>query len=139
MRHTHDPKLIRGDPALPRLAKGERNQLRHIGADGNCGLADAKELVDEGEEDAQHDANGPGAHSGARGGGVVFVVDDGADLGVGAVVGDEGGLELHLEDEGFVFFRAGEDGLIGEEVLDTLDDYMWKVGVALVDPEDVRH
>lgn len=137
--HAHDAELISRHPPLPRLAERERNQLRHVGADGNGRLADAKELVDEGEEDAQHDANGPGAHGGARGGGVVFVVDDGTDFGVGAVVSDERGLELHLEDEGLVVLRVGEDGFVGQEGLDTLDDGVWEVGVALVDAQDVCH
>lgn len=115
-----DPKLPGGHPSLPSLADRERQQLRDVGTDEDARLADAKELVDEGQEYRKQNANGPGAHGRARGRRVVLVVDDGADLGVGAVVGDQGGFELHLRDERLVLLRVVENVVVLEESLDPL-------------------
>lgn len=120
MRLSHDFELPGGHPPLPSLAQRERQQLRNIGADEDGGQADAEELIDKGQEDREEHADCPGAHGRARGGRVVLVVDDGADLGVRAVVGDEGGLELHLRDERLVLLWVGEDVVIFEEGLDPL-------------------
>lgn len=139
MRLPHDLELPGGHPPLPSLAQRERQQLRDVGADEDGGQTDAEELVDKGQEDGKEHADGPGAHGRARGGRVVLVVDDGADLGVGAVVGDEGGLELHLRDERLVLLWVGEDVVIFEEGLDSLQDDVREVGVALVDAEYVGH
>lgn len=139
VRDAHDAELIRRHPPLPCLAKGKGNQLRHVRADGDRRLADAEQLVDEGEKDAQDDADDPGAHSGAGRGGIVFVVNHGTNLGIGTVVGDEGGLELHLDNEGLVLLGVGKDVIVGEEVLDALDDDMREIWVTLMDAEDVGH
>lgn len=139
MRLAHDPELPGRHPPLPRLSQGKCKQLRNIGADEDGGQADTEQLVDKRQEHGEEHADGPRAHGRARGGGVVLVVDDGPDLGVGAVVGDEGGLELHLRDEGLVLLRVGEDVVVLEEVLDPLKDDVREVGVALVDPEHVGH
>jgi hypothetical protein len=83
-RHLPLPQtetLIR-HPTLPGFAQRVRQQLGHIGADRDGRLPDAEQLVDEGEEDSEGDADGPRANGGAGEGGVVFVVDDGADFGV---------------------------------------------------------
>lgn len=139
MRLTHDLELPGGHPPLPSLAQRERQQLRDIGADEDRGQADAEELVDKGQEDGEEHADGPGAHGRARGGRIVLVVNDGADLGIWAIVGDEGGLELHLRDERLVLLWVGEDVVVLEEGLDPLQDDVREVGVALVDAEHVGH
>lgn len=139
VRHAHHTKLICRHPSLPRLTQRKCNQLRYIRADGNGWLTNTEQLVDEGEKDAQQYANKPSAHGRTGRGRVIFVVDDGADLGVRAVVGDEGGLELHLDDEGFVLLGVAEDVIVGKEVLDPLDDDVREVGIALMNAEDIGH
>lgn len=139
VRLSQQVELPRGHPLLPRFAQGKRKQLRNIGADGDGGLADAEELIDKGQKDGQDDANDPAAHCRARGGRVIFVVHHSTDFGVGAVVGDQGGFELHLQDEGFVFLGVREDVFVAEEGLDALDDDVWEIGVPLVDTKHIGH
>ena len=68
-----------------------------------------------------------------------MVVYDGAHLGVGTVVCDQGGLELHLVDEFAVLLGVLEDGLIPEELLDLLEGEVGEVGVVVMDLQDICH
>lgn len=139
VRLPQDLELPGRHPPLPRLAQRECKQLRNIRADEDSGQANTEELVDKGQEHGEQHPDGPRAHGRARRGRVVLVVDDGADLGVGAVVGDERSLKLHLCDERLVLLRVGEDVVVLEEGLDPLQDDVREVGVALVDSKHVGH
>ena len=98
MSFAKEGKLVVGHPTFPAFTEGVGKQLDDIGFDRDHGLTHAKELVDKGEQNREENTNGPGADRGAGSRRDVLVVDHGADFGVGAVVGDERGLNLHLLD-----------------------------------------
>lgn len=87
----------------------ESKQLGNVGLNVDGGLTDTEQLVHKGQDDGEQAANSPGTDRGARHAGIILVVDNGAHLSVGAVVGDEGSLELHLVDELSVLLRVLED------------------------------
>ena len=121
------------------LAERECQQLGDVEANGNGRHADGEELVDGTESTREDDTNNPGTDGGGGHAGIIMVVDDGTDFGVGRVVADEGGLNLHLVDDVFVLFGILQDALVAEEFLDLGDDGMGEVGIAAVDLEDLLH
>lgn len=139
VRLPQDLKLPGRHPPLPRLTQREREQLRNIRTDEDSGQANTEELVDKGQENGEQHPDGPRSHRRAWRGRVVLVVDDGADLGVGAVIGNKGGLKLHLCDKRLMLLQVGENVVVIEEGLDPLQDDVREVGVALVDPKHVGH
>ena len=97
---------------FPSLRNGIAKQLRNVGPHGDVRLPDREELVNKAENDRKGNTNNPGSDGGARYRRVVVVVDDGTDLGVGAVGRDEGCFDLHLVNEVFVFLRMLKDVLV---------------------------
>ena len=94
---------------LHELSKRVGEKLGHVGRDVDGRLADLEEAVDEGDGAREEDADDPGAQRRAGHGRIVVVVDDGAHLGIGGVVRDEGGFDLHLADDGLVVPGFCED------------------------------
>ena len=105
-------ELVVGYQLFPRLAYRIGEELHNIGLDADSRLADAEELIHESEEEREEEADGPCPHGRARSVGVILVIDHGAHLSVWAVVGDEGGLDLHLLNQILVLLRVIEDVLI---------------------------
>lgn len=139
MAGAKEGDAVVGEPVLAGLSNRVCEQLRDVCENTNGRLANVEELVNEAEDDGEEYANGPAADGGARDGSIVLVADDGANFGVRAVVGDEGGLKLHLLDEVVVLLRVGEDGVVVKEGLDLVDDGSGEVGIGLVDAVDADH
>lgn len=121
------------------FANGVGEQLCNIGHDANGGLANIKELVDECENGAKDEANDPCSDRGAESLGIVLVADNGADFGIGAVAGDEGGLEFHFLDQQLVAAGLLEDVFILEKEGDFANDGRGEVGVCPVYFVDAHH
>lgn len=69
-------------------------------------------LVDESQEDREEDANGPRSDRSTWKGRVVLVVNDGSHLSIGAVIGDQSSLELHLPNQLLVLLGPLENILV---------------------------
>lgn len=88
---------IRQEP-LCGLADREGQKLDDGRAEGDAGLAHHKQLIDESDQDDEAHPNDPdpdGAHGQGR---VVVRIDDGSDLGIGAVGREQRDLDLGLAD-----------------------------------------
>src|SRR3569833_934706 len=86
-----------------------RSQLRDVPADVDAGLADGKQLVDEGHDHREGQAKDPDPDRGRRNGRVVLVAHDSSHLGVGAIVSDQSHFQLDLFHPSAVQLRVGED------------------------------
>lgn len=88
---------IRQEP-LGGLADRESQQLDDGRTEGYAGLADHKELVDEGDQDDEAHTDNPGPDGADWHRGVVVRVDHGPDLGVRAVAREQRDLDFGLAD-----------------------------------------
>lgn len=112
MPNTEESEANIGKNLFPQLADGIGEELGNIGRDVDAGLADIEESIDERDGSGEEETDNPRTDCRARHGRVIVVVDDGTDLGVGGVVGDEGRFDLHLLDDLLVFLRILKDGLV---------------------------
>lgn len=86
---------IRQEP-LCGLADWEGQQLDDCRAEGDAGLAHHEQLIDEGDQDYKSHPNDPDPDGAHGQGGVIVRIDDGSDLGIGAVRREQGDLDLGL-------------------------------------------
>lgn len=136
---AHDGDADIWKPSLSGLSNWVRQQLGDVGHDSDGGLADIEKLVDKGEQGAKHQANGPTANRRGESSRVILVADDGSDFGVGAIAGDEGRLEFHLENQVLMLLGVEKDVLVLEKGADFINDGGWKVGVVGVNAMDTDH
>lgn len=109
-----------------------RDKLGYFTADPDGRLPDSKELVDKGTNDNQNDTDEPDPDRKAGHSRIVGIGHNGADLGVGRVLGDENRFQLHLADEVGVLVWLGLDFGGEEEGLHALKDVRGKVGIIAV-------
>lgn len=96
--HTKEREPNIWQEPLRSLADREGQQLDDGRAKGYARLADHEQLVHKGDQDDEGHPNDP-SPDGAHGHGWVVVrVDDGPDLGVGAVAREQGDFDLDLAD-----------------------------------------
>lgn len=122
---------IRQEP-LGGLANGEGQELDDRGPEGDARLADHEQLVDEGDEDHEAQADDPhpnGAH-GHRW--IIVRVDDGSDLGVRAVAREEGDLDLCLENGTGVLIWLLKVVCVADEIFEMFQGGWRKVRVGSV-------
>lgn len=122
---------IRQEP-FRRLADWIRQQLHDLGPQRDRRLAHAEELVDEGDEHHEREPDDPGADRRDGQAGVIVRVDDGADLGVGTVGGEQRDLDLSLGDLAGVGVWVGQDIVIGEEGFEAFEGAGGEVWVEVV-------
>jgi len=67
-------------------ADSNLQQLSNVGANADTGVSNAEELVDETSSGNEDDANKPSTESARRNAGIVVVVDDSTNFGVGRVL-----------------------------------------------------
>lgn len=113
--------------------------LRHVGSDGNGGLTNREQLVDESTTNDEEKTNRPCSEGTDGSVWVISVVDDGSDLCVGGILGDENGFELHLSNELLVVLGVFKNFWLVDEYLDVLKDTMREVLVVLVHDVDFFH
>ena len=102
-----------GHPLLPSFTQGEGEQLGDIGIKTNSWLTNFEELVDKSKEDGKEDTDSPGSNGGDRCVWIIVVINDSAHFSVRAVIGNKGGLELHLLHKSLMLLRIFHDGRIG--------------------------
>ena len=95
------------------ITNGICQKLRDVGLDVDRWLTDTEKLVDESQDDREKDTNCPGSDGRARHAWIVFVGHDGSHLRIGAVVGNQSSLKLHLVDESRVLLGILKNIIVG--------------------------
>ena len=115
-------------------------ELGDLGRDRDGRLTEDEQLVDHSADTAENDSDEPRSEREARHVRVIGDLDNGSDLGIWRVFGDEQCLKPHLVNDLLVLVWALEDGvLVVEELIDALEDRLGEVLVVLVQLEDLFH